>query len=121
MTGRNHRFRQEEESRSQKPASTLSASWPRSCLTELGDLGSVLRAAESAKLVEPSLEGWVQFGERLMNRILESSRRRLSVGQRRQALFDRLTASDSRLKENKWVAFVILLLAGFLALIYLLV
>lgn len=119
MTEENQRFRQEEKTRGQGRASTVSMPWSRTCLTELDDLGGVLRTAESNKIVEPSLEVWVRFSERLMSRILESSRHRPKASQRRQTLFDRYTASDSRLKENKRVALGLLLLATLCALAYL--
>ena len=111
MPGGNHKFRQEEKTRDQGQANTLSVPWSRTCLAELGDLGRVLRTAEPNRLVEPSLERWVQFSERVMNRILESSRYRPRAGQRLQTLFDRLMASDSRLKESKWAVLAILFLA----------
>ena len=130
MTEENQRFRQEEKTRGQGRASTVSMPWSRTCLTELDDLGGVLRTAESNKIVEPSLEVWVRFSERLMSRILESSRHRPKASQRRQTLFDRYTASDSRglallrslgrfLEENKRVALGLLLLATLCALAYL--
>ena len=85
----------------------------------LGEIEGFLHTVESDPPAPPTLEQWTQFNERVMDRVGEAARRRRTFRERWQALRDRFHASDSRLKQYRWVAVVAVLLLGSCLLVYL--
>ena len=87
--------------------------------TELKELEPYLRLTESEPVVRPSLERWTRFNEGLLKRMLESRRCRPLLRSWRQRLYDRLSAGDSRFRDNWWIIATIAFLALAIALGYL--
>jgi len=87
---------------------------------ELSEVEILLRAVATKTPVEPTLEGWTRFHERLVSRVVEATHRTPTRQERRQVLYDRFTASDSRLKEKAWVIVAVVVLAVVASFAYLL-
>jgi len=113
MAGEHGSFRHEEELKDNAPSHTLPQSPLSLSSNELGETAALFHLAESNKPVEPSIERWAQFNEHVIARAVESLHHRPSFRQRRQTLFDRFVASDSRLKQHLRVIVGILLLVAF--------
>jgi len=112
--------RQEEKTDSGRPQE-LRQSVLTNGVAGMSEVESLFRAVERKFAVEPTVEVWTRFNEHLMGRIAESAQRHPTAQERRQELFDRLSASDSVLKERLWVVGGVVVLAVSIALAYLLI
>jgi len=86
-------------------------------LAELDDVERLLSRADARARLEPSAERWAAFNEHLMRRALAPVRLHPLSRQWRQMVYDRLTASDSRVKQNL-VILTVLILAVLVVVVY---
>jgi hypothetical protein len=121
MAGERRTFREEEKTLDQDLGQAVGRRASPTSLAELSDLEVLLRTIESNPSIEPTLERWTQFNERVMMHILETATHRPTIRQRRQILLDRLTASDLAFKRTRWFLVVSLLLALIAVVVYLIV
>jgi len=119
MAGEQGTFHRNEDQRDKTKTHVLPQPCSSLSLGESSDIEVLFRIVESKTPVEPSIERWAQFNERVMERVVGSLQCRPTFRQWRQTLLDRFLASDSRLKIRMWVILATVVLATCLLLGYL--